>query len=173
MSGKIYCPRCGKQAPTETSFCRDCGLALDGVATIVNADAANTPETTTKPNFNMIRVGIALFILGTVLGLVNVIVRDLDLFPEIYGKAIFLSFVIAGLLSIGMSFLFPQRVYKKRKRTIADVDFADALSTSPLREQLPPAKSIDADISFPEDGRERAAAEPASVTENTTRHLGN
>lgn len=172
MSDKIYCPRCGKQAPSETSFCRDCGLALAGIARIVNADAENSPETTTRPNFNMIRVGIALFILGTVLGLANIIVRDLGLFPEIYGKAIFLSFVIAGLLSMGMSFLFPQKVYRKRKRTSADADLADALNTSPLREELPPGNSIDADISFPKDPPERATVKPASVTENTTSKLG-
>ncbi len=172
MSGKIYCPRCGKQAPLETSFCRYCGLALAGVAMIVSADAENSPETTTRPNFNMIRVGIALFIFGTVLGLANIIVRDLQLFPEIYGKAVFLSFVIAGLLSIGLSFLFPQRVYKKRKRTSASAGFADALNTSPLGEGLPPANPIEADISFSIRAREPAAAEPATVTENTTRQLG-
>lgn len=172
MSGKIYCPRCGKQAATETSFCRDCGLALDGVATIVNADAANISETKTKPNYKMIRVGIALFILGTVLGLANIIVRDLDLFPEIYGKAIFLSFVIVGLLSIGLSFLFPKKVYKKRKRIGVEADVANLLNTGPLGEQLPPAEIIEAAISFPKGAREHAVTEPASVTESTTRNLG-
>jgi hypothetical protein len=172
MVNKIYCPRCGKHTTSETSFCRDCGLALDGVATIVNADAANISGTTTKPNYKMIRVGIALFILGTVLGLANIIVRDLDLFPEIYGKAIFLSFVIAGLLSMGLSFLFPKKVYKKRERTGVAADVANALNTGPLDAQLPPAKIIDADISFPKASREHVAAEPASVTESTTRRLG-
>lgn len=172
MSDKIYCPRCGKQAPSETSFCRDCGLALAGVATIVNADAENSPETTTRPNFNLIRIGIALFILGTVLGLANIIVRDLALFPEIYGKVVFLSFVIAGLLSMGMSFLFPVKVFKKRKKKNVDDESVNSLNTGPLDARLPSAKIIGADISFPKDARERAAAEPVTVTENTTRQLG-
>lgn len=168
----MFCPRCGKQFDIATSFCRTCGLALNDVSEIVGADAANSPETTTKPNYNMIRIGIALFILGTVLGLANVIVRDLDLFPEIYGRAVFLSFVIAGLLSMGLSFLFPKKVYKKRKRTLADADATNSLNTAPLDAQLPPAAVDVADISFPKDTREHAAAEPASVTEDTTRQLG-
>lgn len=146
-----------------------CGLSLDGVSEIVVGESVTAPEILTRPNGRAIRIGVALFIFGTVLGLANIIVRDLNLFPEIYGKEIFLAFVIAGLLSIGMAFLFPKKVYKKRKKISSDV--AESLNTGPLDAQLPPAKIIDADISFPKDSREHAASEPASVTENTTRQL--
>lgn len=172
MTETFYCPRCAANANDNVAFCRNCGLPLAEVKGIVTGNAANSPETTTRPNFNMIRVGLALFILGTVIGLVNVIVRDLGLFPEIYGKAICLIFVSAGLLSIGTSFLFPVKVYKKRNRKDTDADFAMSLDTGPLDSQLPPAAINDTDISFPKDSREQSAAEPTSVTENTTRQLG-
>lgn len=172
MSGKIYCPRCGKQAPSETSFCRDCGLALDGVSNIVNADAASAPEMTTRPNFKVMRLGIGLFILGLVIGLLDGAVKELGLFPAAYGKVVFLTIVAAGMLTLGAGFLFPVKVFKKRKRTSTDSDVANSLDTGPLDTQLPPATMNDAYISFPKDSREHAAAEPASVTENTTRNLG-
>lgn len=172
MPDIIYCPRCAERANDNVAFCRKCGLPLDEVIAIVSGDAPNSPETTTRPNFNMIRIGVGLFILGTVLGLANVIARDLQLFPDIYGKAIFLSVIIAGLLSIGSSFLFPVKVYKKRKRTNDDSDSSDALNTGPLDAQLPSAKITQAEISVTKGAREKTPASPSSVTENTTRQLG-
>ena len=172
MSDKIYCPRCGKHCQADTSFCRTCGLALDGVTEIVNADAASAPVMTTRPNFKVMRFGIGLFIFGLVIGLLNGAVKELGLFPESYGKVIFLTIIASGMLTLGAGFLFPVKVFKKGKRKSVDADVANLLNTAPLDAQLPPAKIIDTDISFPKDSRERAAAEPGSVTESTTRQLG-
>jgi hypothetical protein len=168
----MFCPRCGKQFDVATSFCRDCGLALDDVSNIVNADAASAPVMTTRPNFKVMRIGIVVFIFGLVIGLINGGLRDFNLFPPAYGKVVFFAFIAIGMLMLGSGFLFPVKSFKKRKRAKADADVADLLNTGPLDAQLPPAKIIDADISFPKDSREHAAAEPASVTENTTRQLG-
>ncbi len=172
MSDKIYCPRCGKHCQADTSFCRTCGLALDGVTEIVNADAASAPVITTRPNFKVMRLGIGLFIFGLVIGLLNQAATELGLFPGSYGKIIFLTIIATGMLTMGAGFLFPVKVFKKRKRSSADVDVAGSLNTGPLDAQLPPAKIIDTNISFPKDSREHAAAEPGSVTESTTRQLG-
>lgn len=169
MTESMFCPRCGKQFNVETSFCRTCGLALDGVSEIVGADAVNSPETTTRPNFKIMRIGFGLFIFGLVIGLLSGAVKELGLFPETFGKIIFLTIIAAGMLTMGIGFLFPVKVYKKRKRTSADADVADVLNTGPLDAQLPPARINLADISFPKDSRKHA--EPASVTENTTRNL--
>lgn len=171
MPDIIYCPRCAERANDNVAFCRKCGLPLDEVIAIVSGDAPNSPETTTRPNFNMIRIGVGLFILGTVLGLANVIARDLQLFPDIYGKAIFLSVIIAGLLSIGSSFLFPVKVYKKRKQS-TEPDSRNALNTGPLGARLPAAEITEAEISVTKEAREKTPASPSSVTENTTRQLG-
>lgn len=167
MAENLYCPRCGKQFGIETSYCRTCGLSLDGVSEIVTGETATAPEVRTGPNNTAIRIGVGLFILGTALGLANVLVRELNLFPEIYGKMIFISFVIAGLVSMGLSFVFPQKRYVKKGRTNKDetVETGRDLSTAEL-DQLPSAdRNID-DFISPDSRRK-----PDSVTEHTTRQL--
>lgn len=167
MAENLFCPRCGKQFGIETSFCRTCGLSLDGVSEIVNGETVSAPEVRKGPNNTAIRLGIGLFIFGTALGLANVIVREMNLFPEVYGKMIFIAFIVAGLVSMGMSFVFPQKRYVKKGRTSKE-DFAESgrdLSTVDL-DQLPSAdRNIDDFISA--DGRR----EPDSITEHTTRQL--
>jgi hypothetical protein len=167
MTTNIYCPRCSKPADLGTKYCRTCGLSLDGVSEIVSGETASSPEIKTRPNNTAIRIGIGLFLLGTALGLANVIVRELNLFPERYGKMIFVSFIIAGLVSMGVSFVFPQKRYVKKGRTGKE-DIAETgrdLSTAELG-RLPSAeRNIDDFISA--DGRH----EPDSVTEHTTHQL--
>ena len=170
MPEKLYCPRCSTQFKSETSYCRTCGLSLSGVSEIVLGDTVNAPVTTNQPNPRIIRVGIGLFILGTVLGLANVIVRDLALFPEIYGKVIFLAFIIAGLSCLGSSFLFPRTTYTKRKRPVTDNDFESQLATNPLPDQLSPATINDIGMNI-SSARESVVAKIGSVTEHTTRQL--
>ena len=167
MTENLYCPRCSKQFGIETSFCRTCGLSLDGVSEIVTGETATAPEVRTGPNNAAIRIGVGLFILGTALGLANVIIRETNLFPERYSKMIFLSFIIAGLVSMGLSFVFPQKRYVKKSRTGKD-DVAKTgrdLSTAELG-QLPSAERSVDDLISVDTLRERD-----SVTEHTTRQL--
>ena len=112
----MYCPRCASEFNPNTSFCRTCGLALDGVDKIVTGDAANAPEVRKRPRGDAIRMGIGLFMFGTVIGLANIVVRDLALFPELYGKILFLTMVIVGLLTIGIGFVFPKKQFIKKER---------------------------------------------------------
>lgn len=171
MADNLYCPRCAKPFTSETSYCRTCGLALDGVAKIVSGDAENAPVTVRRPNFNGIRYGVVLFIVGLVIGLLNAAIRDFGLFPERYGKVVFFIFIAAGLLTMGSSFLFPVKKYAKRKP--AEQDSPVRLETAPLAGGLPPANTADLvnPIDFPKDRREPAMAEPGSITERTTRNL--
>ncbi|MBK7934199.1 MAG: hypothetical protein IPK01_12040 [Acidobacteria bacterium] len=115
MAEDLYCPRCGKGFASETSFCRTCGLSLDGVSEIVNGEAESAPEMVSRPNFKLMRFGIGLFIFGTVIGLATAAVRDFDLFPQAYGKLVFMAIVAPGLLLLATGFLFPKKQYKKRK----------------------------------------------------------
>src|SRR5438445_383341 len=106
MSENLYCPRCGKQFSSGTAYCRTCGLSLDGVSKIVTGEAADAPITTSRPNFKVMRIGIGLFILGLAIGLINGAVRDLGLYPDAYGKMVFLALVAVGMLTLGAGFLF-------------------------------------------------------------------
>ncbi len=166
MAEDLYCPRCGKEFASETSFCRTCGLSLDGVSQIVNGEAETAPEMVSRPNFKLMRVGIGLFILGLVIGLVNGALKDFGLFPQAYGKLVFMAMVALGMLMLGAGFLFPTKQYKKRKSsTRSKPDQVEP------REQLNPARAND--IVFPTNTRELEPVAVGSVTENTTRNLKN
>lgn len=162
----MYCPRCASKFEANTSFCRTCGLALDGVDKIVEGDAANAPEVRTRPRGNTIRLGIGLFMLGTAFGLANILIREV--LPEIYGKTAFLFFVITGMLTIAIGFLFPKKQYMKRSRPEARTN---DLASSPAVALLPNAgRNVD-DLVMPRSSDD-LMTEPASVTDRTTRRLG-
>jgi hypothetical protein len=167
MAENLYCPRCASAFTNGTGYCRTCGLELKGVSEIVRGDAGNAPAVTRRPNFNGIRYGVGLFIVGLVIGLLNAVLRDFGLFPERYGKVVFFLFIAAGLLSMGSAFLFPVKRYTKRKS--ADADRPVQLETAPLGSALPPADTNE--IVFPASVREPVMAEAPSITEPTTRHL--
>lgn len=172
MEENLYCPRCGKQFSSGTAYCRTCGLSLDGVSEIVTGEAATAPEIRSGPNYNFIRIGIALFIFGTVLGLANIIVRDLGLFPEIYGKIVFLTFVCIGMTTMGASFVFPSKRYLKQKpRGPADPAIDHGHRTSVLPHRLPTTIENYIEPTMSNDDRQPIAAEPGTITEHTTRHL--
>ncbi|MGE3467063.1 MAG: hypothetical protein AB7J13_09030 [Pyrinomonadaceae bacterium] len=172
MDDKLYCPRCGKASIDGTSYCRTCGLALDRVLEIVSGQAETAPKVTSRPNFKLFRVGIGLFILGLVIGLINGALRDFNLFPESYGRLVFLLLVAAGMLTLGAGFVFPTKRYTKRN-TADTTDGSDpdlGLATGPLARALDPA-SEDSYIA-PRVKRERERVAAGSVTEETTRNLG-
>lgn len=172
MDENLYCPRCGKQFSGKTSYCRTCGLDLSGVTEIVSGDAENAPVTSNTPNATALRLGLGLFLFGTALGLVNIVIRDLELFPEIYGKAVFIAFVIAGILSMGASVVFSSKKYPKRENKREEPLSPNEFETVPLAGELLPLDSSANRIEFPRNQREPVLTEPGSVVENTTRQLG-
>ena len=167
MAENLYCPRCGNQFTSETSYCRTCGLALDDVTKIVSGEVGSAPEMISRPNWKLMRFGIGLFIFGLVIGLANGALRDFDLFPQAYGKLIFMAMVALGMLVLGAGFLFPTKQYKKRKASSKSA----TLDTAPSQEQLNPANAND--IIFPIETNELEPVPVGSVTENTTRNLKN
>ena len=171
MADNLYCPRCGKQFTDKTSFCRTCGLSLDGVSDIVSGEAETKPVVTRRPNFKLFRIGIALFILGLVIGLINGALKDFELFPQSYGKLIFLLFIAAGMLTLGAGFLFPTKKYTKRKPSTMSADTNLKLDTAPLAGSLNSDRSNEDEIHFPIDARGFEKSPVASVTEHTTRSL--
>lgn len=167
MAENLYCPRCASSFTTGTSYCRTCGLQLAGVSEIVSGDAENAPAVTRRPNFNTVRYGVGFMIFGLVIGLIHGILKDFNLYPERYGKAVVLALVAIAILTMGSAFLFPVKRYKKRPA--ADADSPEKLETARLAGELPPADTNE--IVFPAIKREPVMAEPGSITERTTRHL--
>jgi hypothetical protein len=155
----MYCPRCAKEFTPDTSYCRTCGLELGPVSELVNGDLATAPEVRSRPNFKLFRIGFGIFILGMVVGLLNGALKGFGLFPDEYGKFVFLSFIAAGMLCLGAGFVFPKKYYvkKKRKEQLGEAE-TPALTTGKF-EGLP---SADRNIDI---------AQPVSITERTTRNL--
>jgi len=163
----MYCPRCSNEFSDAVAYCRSCGLGLDDVSKIVAGEADNAPEMVSRPNSKLMRIGVGLFIFGTVIGLANAAVRDFDLFPQAYGKFVFMAIVASGLLLLAIGFLFPKKQYKKRKPS----SISPAFHTASHKDRLNPA-TVD-DIILPLDTRELEPVAFGSVTENTTRNLKN
>lgn len=167
MADNLYCPRCASAFTTGTSYCRTCGLELKGVSEIVRGDADNAPVMTRQPNFAAFRWGIGLFIFGLVLGILHGALKGFGLYPERYGKLVFLMIIAVGFLTMGAGFIFPVKTYKKRRST--EPEQPVQFDTAPLAGELPPADTNE--IVFPANIREPVMAEPGSVTERTTRNL--
>jgi hypothetical protein len=96
----MYCPRCAKEFESGTSYCRTCGLSLDGVAAIVKGEAETEPEMRTAPNGKLMRIGTGTFILGLVAALGNAIVKNLGLLPEVSRKRGFRLVVSSSFLPL-------------------------------------------------------------------------
>ena len=168
MADNLYCPRCAQPFTVDTSFCRTCGLDLSSVTRMVYGDAENAPAPPRQPNFGVFRWGLGVFILGLVIGVLNGVLKDFQLFPERYGKLVFLIFIAAGLLMLGLGFLFPVKKYSRRKPPVPDS--SPAIATAPPPPGHLPAADTNP-IIFPVDKREPAMAEPGSITDATTRSL--
>jgi len=171
MVQKMYCPRCGKDFKPNISYCRACGLALDGVSEIVTGAPPERERKKFGPNVNFMRAGVGLFILGLVIALGNAALRPL-IGQHDGPQIIFLAFVALGLLCIGGAFVFPDKRYTRHKRRAdQDADSEPDLMTSELDKALE-GKPLESEIEFPKDGPEPVSVERPSVTEHTTRQLG-
>ncbi len=163
----MYCPRCSKEFESATSYCRTCGLSLEGVSEIVQGEAESEPEIRSGPNSKLTRIGIGVAFLGMFSGLCVALFVSVGLeSAAAVAKVMFILLVMAGLLIIGTGFVFPQKRYvKKRQKVSANAEEGGRLATVNL-EQLPSADQSLDNFVFPADSRE-----PDSVTEHTTRQL--
>ena len=156
----MYCPRCGKSEQLSETYCRQCGLFLPDLSKPVRREIP--PEEHLKANtfLNVLTI-IVSFTLSILL---FAIVPDKH--PLIY--------VTAGLLiAIGawhiQTFIRTQQLKKqwKRRTPLTEIEPAELQAASP--EPQPAFKSAStAKLLDQADFKEGL---PASVTENTTRHL--
>jgi len=163
----MYCPRCSKEFQPKTSFCRICGLSLEGVAEIVKGEAETEPEIRSGPNSKLTQIGIGVAFLGMFSGLCVALFVTVGLeSAAAVARVVFILLVMAGLLTIGAGFVFPQKRYVKKKQKLnANAEDGERLATGHL-EQLPSADGRIDDFIFSAGSRE-----PDSITEHTTRNL--
>jgi len=163
----MYCPRCSKEFQPEISYCRICGLSLEGVAEIVKGEAESEPDIRSEPNRKLHRIGIGVAVFGLFVGLGIALFVSLGLeAAAAVAKVLFILLLMTGMLITGAAFVFPQKRYvKKRQKVNANAEDGERLATGHL-EQLPSADGGLDDFIFPADSRE-----PDSITEHTTRQL--
>jgi hypothetical protein len=152
----MFCPRCGKAEQLPETYCRQCGVFLPDLSKPVKRELP--PEDHLKAN--------------TVLSLLTIIVSftlSFLLFAVLPDDKHPLIYVTAGLLiAIGawhiQTFIRTQKLKKqwKRRTPLTEIQ-AGSPETQPPLKSSPTEKLLDqADF---------ANTIPASVTENTTRHL--
>ena len=156
----MFCPRCGKADQLPETYCRQCGLLLPDLSKPVKREIP--PEEHLKAN--------------TVLNALTIVVSftlSILLFAVIPDKHP-LIYATAGLLiAIGawhiQTFIRTQKLKKqwKRRTPLTEIQTADIQATSP---ETPPAFKSASTAKLLDQG-DLADRLPASVTENTTRHL--
>ncbi|HWN08624.1 MAG TPA: hypothetical protein VNO50_05020 [Pyrinomonadaceae bacterium] len=151
----MYCPRCGKAEQVPETYCRQCGLFLPDLSKPVKRELP--PEDHLKAN--TVLSSLTIIVSFTLSILLFAIVPDKH--PLIY--------VTAGLLiAIGgwhiQTLIRTQKLKKQWKRRTPLTEVKAGLpETEQLFRSASTARLLDqADL---------ANAVPASVTENTTRHL--
>lgn len=163
----MYCPRCSKEFTPGPSYCRTCGLSLDGVVEIVTGEAENEPEIKKGPNQKLIRAGMGSIIPGMVIGLSIPIFKNLELFTAAAtARYIFLGLIMLGILLLGAGVLFPSRRYVKKKAPRSSREPETPMIETARLEALRAGDLSVNDFQIPSNSRE-----PDSVTENTTRLL--
>ena len=152
----MYCPRCGKAEQVPESFCRQCGLFLPDLSKPVKRELP--PEDHLKAN--TVLNALTIIVSFTLSFLLFTILPD-EQHPLIY--------VTAGLLiAIGawhiQTFIRTQKLKKQWKRRVPLAEIEAGLPEAERAfKSASTAKLLDqADV---------ANTVPASVTENTTRHL--
>jgi hypothetical protein len=154
----MFCPRCGKAEQVAESYCRQCGLFLPDLSKPVKRESP--PEEHLKANtFLSVLTIVASFTLSILLWA----------FFGARSNTHPLILVTAGLLiAIGawhiQSLIRTQKLKKQWERRTPLAEIEAALpETPPALKSAATAKLLD-EANF-------ADAVPASVTENTTRHL--
>jgi hypothetical protein len=154
----MFCPRCGKAEQRPETYCRQCGLFLPDLSKPVKRE--RPPEEHLKANTVLsVLTIIASFTLSILL--YAILGFRSDTHPLIY--------VTAGLLlGIGawhiQTLIRTQKLKKQWKRRAPLSEIEAALPATPLA-------SLSASTAKLLDRSDFADAVPASVTENTTRHL--
>lgn len=173
----MHCPSCGQQqVSSETKFCSRCGLPLSVVAEVVShggylPQLAELNQKTTKFTrrngawFSLIWFIFFLLIVTPFWGIMNV--EELAAISAITG-------IFGGLLILISSLIFLKKPY---------VSYMHPYQAAPPQQMyghghqgsLPPQQSVPASsYAAPRPGtwRDTNDLEPASVTESTTRLLG-
>jgi zinc ribbon protein len=150
----MYCPDCGKENPAGQKFCRSCGLSLKPISQALagevlpdRVDKSSTLIVQGEPRFwhNPLIYGLLVIVLGIIIGAVGDKVLSSQTIRDI---GTIISLLGVGLIGVkGVMLIVAPPRYSLRSQPTRQAE-----QTSGLEPRL-------------------LAAEPPSVTENTTRQL--
>ena len=150
----MYCPKCGKENPEKPRFCRACGLGLRTIS-----EALVNEQSATKSDYSSIQIvepaqqrwrspllyGLLMLLLGMT---IVVFGKKIAVEQLIADLGTLIAVIGIGLIGLkGVSLIHSQSAPSRQSKKL--------LESKPTTE-LPPALPY---------------GEPASVTENTTRHF--
>jgi zinc-ribbon domain len=163
----MFCPKCGQQNPDNGKFCRSCGTDLGNVSSALTAPAGQPNTLLTKKGkpvslegaITKIFSGFAFLIVACVLGYTGMA----------GGKAWWFWMLIPafGSLGSGVAQYMQIRRLEKGQPVYGSIAATPALppNQSPA---LPPQQT---QFAAPDSRYKTGDLVPASVTDNTTRHL--
>lgn len=172
----MYCPNCGQQQISdEMRFCSRCGLALSGLMEWLasgGAPAKTESKATVSPDSprrkNMRRAAKMMFFsiaLSPVFLIISIVEDKGE--PLIFPLLLFLA---------SLAWMLYARLFSDHNSPVslpAAAAQTTALGSAQVRSALPPATNIPMPDMRRQQVRTNELAQPASVTENTTRLLDN
>jgi hypothetical protein len=182
----MYCPRCGQQqASSEIRFCSRCGFPLGGVVELLarggllpaNDRAVAQEEQALSPRATGLRQGALMMLLGTVVVPILAILnsfQDETTLLHLLVPICAVIFFAGGLMRIIYAALF-EKGAAGAQQTVPE--YASPVATAQLNagmraSALPPPQSIPVEDYAPRRMNTAELVSPPSVTENTTKLLG-
>ena len=172
----MYCPKCGKQQPSERNrFCTGCGLGLTHAANLLAADTmpmASDSKTTTvqlSPRVKGILQGLAM--VPVLAGLFFLLIAIYDNYGADVMDATYSAMTLILLLAL-MRILYAIFFEEGKKRRSANVLSKMSLDKNRQEVVLPPADTGMAAVLQPLNRRTGEIIQSIGITERTTRQLG-
>jgi len=160
----MFCPKCGVATSEDAVYCRSCGLSLIPIAEMVAGEPLERGSALgIRSREGIGRLGLATFILGLVVALLNAAFSKQFDFPDLYGKTIFLTLIAVGMLVMALSLFLPS--YRRTRHKSAP---SRTVPEAAVTVRLQPAAAADE----ARMGLVRDLDPVPSVTDHTTRNLG-
>jgi hypothetical protein len=168
VSNNMFCPRCGKSEQLSETYCRQCGLFLPDLSKPVKRELP--PEEHLKANTVLSVMTIVVSFTLSILLFAILGIRS-ETHPLIYVTAGLLIAIGAWHIQTLIRTLKLKKQWKRRTpfTEIGTAEIQAAEIAAPLQEATPAFAAVATGKLL--DEANLAETVPASVTENTTRHL--